>query len=284
MYKRLLLIAGFVVLVAHPVFAAIPEGTGFIQKNIWYSHYPLVAGDTVKIFTLINNPSAGVLSGTAEFHDKGTLMGSKPFSVSAHSYEAISLDWKVIPGDHAISAEIKNAKLLEDSKSTTVTVPNVSTGEDQTFVAAPPPPPVKQEAAKPASATSSTDTTIVEINKVQKFLNEKTPVGGLVAGVDTFRSASADTFENNAKEARAEIDVNTSHPQNLDPDTVEVPDTVKGGYVSKDTNAALKKPFAYIKLFFFNTLHFIFDNPFVFYGLLLVVLFLICRAIFRAWR
>ena len=254
--------------------ATIPEGTGFIQKNIWYSKYPLADGETVRIYTLINNPANGTLAGTATFYDKEEVLGSKQFSISKGGYGTVFIEWKVAAGDHAISAKITKAKI---GTSEVTDLPNITTGVDQTFVPAAvvPPPPTPQ---KTATATKNTNN---DSSTVEKFINEKTPIGGWLGSVDEFRIETADHIDKNIVETKKEIAGTDASNEIKVPSTAT--STVSSGYITKDTGTALKKPFSYIKLFFWQTAHFIFDNKIVFYIVIGLFFFVLIKRIVQSF-
>ena len=68
-------------------------------------------------------------------------------------------------------------------------------------------------------------------------------------------------------------------------------ETIKNTDSSKDTSIkdkktedVVKKPLAYMKLFVFSVLSFIFENKIVFYGLIILVVFFIFKRIFQSFR
>lgn len=244
--------------------ATIAEGTGFIQKNIWYSKYPLVEGEKVKIYTLINNPSTSTLAGTATFYDKDSVIASKQFSVNAQGYGTVFVEWKATAGDHAIMAKITKAKI---GNVETPQVPFNTTGVDQTYVS-------------PRTTTVATTTPIKNNNDataLEKFIVEKTPLDTWYEGVDDFRVETARDMGNTISEIKDEIGQSKKVSNDTSPAS-----TVSSGYITKDTSSALKTPWNYIQLFFWQTAHFIFANKPVFFGLCILILVLIIRKIIQS--
>jgi len=264
---------------------AVPEGTGFIQKNIWYSKLPLIEGETVKIYTLINNPTDGTLSGTAEFSDKGTILASKQFSVPAHSFDDVFVDWKITAGDHSISAKITKAKITQNGVALSATIPNTTTGIDQNFVESK----MQPVSTKPAESTTSSDTTENvkgELDKAENFINDKTPIGGWLASTDQFRVETAEKLKVQADIAKKAIDEQKNEKKDAFDDEFAGRtdnDTVGGGYITDDTEGALKRPFAYVKYMFFESAHFIFNHKALFYGLIIILVIVIFKSIFRTF-
>lgn len=274
-FVSLLVATGFLFLFSGSVLAAsIPQGTGFIQKNIWYSKYPLTDGETVRIYTLINNPADGILAGTATFYDKEVVLGTKQFSISKGGYGTIFIEWKVTAGDHAISAKITKAKI---GVNEVTDLPNITTGVDQTFVPA--------AVVTPPPSTQKTDTTAKTTDEdpssVEKFINEKTPIGGWLGSVDEFRIETADHLDKNITETKKEITGTDTANDIKVPSTAT--STVSSGYITKDTGTALKKPLSYIKLFFWQTAHFIFDNKIVFYIVIGLFFFVLIKRIVQSF-
>jgi len=98
-----------------PISKALAQTTtnaGFVPGNIWYSKDPFEEGDKIKIYTLIFNPDTSKFSGTVDFFDNSTLLGSKDFTIAATSTKDISINWTVTAGDHQIFGQIENAKIV----------------------------------------------------------------------------------------------------------------------------------------------------------------------------
>ena len=125
--------AGIVLFV---VFSLLPIGkvlaqttnAGFVPQNIWYSIDPFTEGDKIKIYTLIFNPDTRSFSGTVDFFDNNTLLGTKDFNVAGTSAKDVFISWTVTAGDHQIFGQIENAKFLNSNGSYT----NISITDNKT--------------------------------------------------------------------------------------------------------------------------------------------------------
>ncbi|PKL72540.1 hypothetical protein CVV26_00825 [Candidatus Kuenenbacteria bacterium HGW-Kuenenbacteria-1] len=90
------------------------KGVGFLTKNIWYSKEPFFDGDTIRIYTIINNNTDEDIIGKILFYNDKKLIGSSNFSAISRGYGIIIwIDWKAINGKHLISAEINEAKIAK---------------------------------------------------------------------------------------------------------------------------------------------------------------------------
>jgi hypothetical protein len=80
---------------------------GFVS-GIWYSKTPFFAGDTVRIYTALQNQSEFDISGTAEFYDADIKLGEKEFSVISGRLIEEWVDWEVTGGEHEIYVKLVN--------------------------------------------------------------------------------------------------------------------------------------------------------------------------------
>jgi hypothetical protein len=81
-----------------------------IIKGIWFSSDIFFAGDTVRIYTALQNNSGFDVEGNVEFFDNGASMGSKPFSALDNRIIESWVDTLVTPGRHEYSIQITNTK------------------------------------------------------------------------------------------------------------------------------------------------------------------------------
>ena len=88
---------------------------GFVQ-GVWYSKSPFFAGETIRIYTAVQNNSGFDITGTIEFVMNGTAIGETGFSAIDGRIVEVWKDWEVTKGDHAIGASIKEAFKVEIGK------------------------------------------------------------------------------------------------------------------------------------------------------------------------
>lgn len=88
------------------------ENLGFVQDTVWFSKDPFFAPDTVRIYSAIFNSTPHDLKGTAEFFVDEKGIGEASFTATRQGGIGIAwIDWQSQEGDHAFSAQIKEAKL-----------------------------------------------------------------------------------------------------------------------------------------------------------------------------
>ena len=248
---------------------------GFVSSNnIWYSIDPFEEGQNVGIYTLVFNPDSRELSGTVVFFDNNNVLGTKDFKVSANGVEEIHINWTATAGSHTIFGRIENAKFLtsnrtyqdaylsqnETSKSSRIVekkiIQNTNTADANSNSAL-------------SSNTDSISTGLIQ--KIENVVKEKTP---------DFISKPIDATSNAIEGVRNNISASSeSKKKEL---TKEIKDsaTIKTSDKTAENNKILK-PLAYMELFFYTALSFIFSNKIVFYGILLVLLFFILRFIWH---
>ena len=107
----------FLLLLSSPLSLVFAEGlnAGFIQ-GIWYSKTPFFTGDTIRMYTAVQNNSSFDIQGTVEFLVDGNSVGQSPFSALDGRIIEVWTDWNVTKGNHSISATITKAFKVEIGK------------------------------------------------------------------------------------------------------------------------------------------------------------------------
>jgi hypothetical protein len=256
-----------------PISKALAQTTtnaGFVPGNIWYSKDPFEEGDKIKIYTLIFNPDTSKFSGTVDFFDNSTLLGSKDFTIAATSTKDISINWTVTAGDHQIFGQIENAKIVEtNGTSQNVTLSdNVTTKSSRTvsnkIIA-------QNIDAGINTVDGSFNATINSIQNIGDNVKNTLPtslsqsVTTTTNTIDGLRVNAAATLQDKQTEAQSEINSLNST-------------SIKSSKNPTSTND-FQKPFAYIELFFFSILAAIFKYKIIFYGIIVIAVFVILRYI-----
>ena len=244
---------------------------GFVPGNIWYSIDPFEEGDRVKIYTVLFNPDQREFSGTVIFFDKATFLGKKEFAVGSRGVKDISIDWTATVGDHTIFAKIENAKfLISAGKYEDVYLLGNQTEESKRTVA-------KKIISKTVAEDDINKNSISVIDNVnaissksieniKKVIGENTPeflvepIISTAIATENFRSDMDQTLENKKETIQNQIKALESN--------------------KTETNKFLK-PFKYVESFFFALLSFIFNSKIIFYGSLVIIIFLILRYIWH---
>ena len=283
--KKYVGICLFLLLVFVPFYFTFAQtsNAGFIPGNIWYSKDPFSEGDTIKIFTLIYNPDPRQLTGTVYFFDKTTFLGNKTFSVSGGGVQDISINWLVTAGDHTIFGQIQNAKfLMSDGTYVNATLSGIKTSESSRSVAKTIIPiPVTSSAGSSVDTSSGLD--------IQNFVKENTPtivsttIGNTTNAVEGFRQDVGTTL-NNAKTA-VQTDINNLNNQKgIESKTTKKSNSTNvsstSGTVPSNQGIFLK-PFKYTELFALSLFSSVFDNKYIFYGLIVLIIFFLVRYIVR---
>lgn len=256
------------------VFADTISTAGFIPGQIWYSKSSLIEGDTVRIYTAVWNGEDRSLMTHIDFYDKNVILGSRDIIIPSRELKEVYITWKITAGDHSISAKITSSNLINSNeKKESILLKNNSTKEDNQFV------PVVVSTIDGNPATSS-QVFKSQIDKVNSGISDvipssvRTPISNGINSVDNFRKNTS--VEINETKAKTQKEI----------DSFNNPDNEKGKSINKniDTGDAIKKPIAYVKLFFLSILGFIFNNKIVFYGLIIILFFIIIRSIYSKIR
>ena len=260
--KKFLIILSLVLFVQPSLlFAQSVSNVGLVEHTIWYSKDPFFEGDTIKIYTLLYNSGTSSVSGTVEFYDSETLLGKKDIIIPAQSPKDVSISWTVTTGNHSISAKFLNPTIVVGGKTQPVAVDNIISPEQKFFV----PKKVLSESVPIDVAPTGTGAFDSLAKKIEPYTPG--PVAKTISAIDSLR----DTVTQKIKTSK---------------DTaVEKVDTLKKAYeTKKDSLTPTQRPLAYISLFFWTLFSFVFSNKIVFYGLWILVLFLIIRFFWRRSR
>lgn len=257
-------------------FAEVPGKSGFIPGQIWYSKDTLTEGDTVNIHTAVWNSEKNSLSAKVEFYDKNVILGTRDIVLASSELKDVYVPWKITSGDHIISAKIISSTMTTSGKNEKIVLNKVLTSSDKQSVSAV----SKNDDSTKASEGDSLKT---EIDKVNSNINNIIPasVSSIVSDnfsiLDSFRDQTSLEINTTKNETQKEID-------SIDSSKKEVKPLSKTVYQKNNIEDMVQKPIAYIKLFLFSVLSFIFSNKIIFYGVLTLVLFYIIRFIYRKIR
>jgi len=283
--KKYLGISLFLLLVLMPLYfsSAQTSNAGFIPGNIWYSKDPFAEGDTIKIFTLIYNPDVRQLTGTVYFFDKTTFLGNKTFSVSGGGVQDVSINWLVTAGDHTIFAQIQNAKfLISNGTYQDATLSGIKTSESSRNV-----PKTILPISTTSSVGNSTDTS--SGIDIQNFVKENTPqivsttIGNTTNAVEGFRQDVGTSLEN--AKTSVQTDINNLNAKKTTAGSAGQKNTINKNTAATGTipsnQGVFLKPFKYTELFALSLFSTIFNNKYIFYGLIVLVIFFIMRFVVR---
>lgn len=247
--------------------------SGFIPGQIWYSKDPFVEGDTIKIYTAVWNNDTSSLNAKVEFYDKNVILGTREVSVPASNLMDVSISWKVTSGDHSISAKIISPTITASGKKQNVTLSNNTTETDKRFI------PVVVKTSNGDTATSS-DIIKSQVDKATSSLDSilpdsiSSPITDKVDTVDEFRSSTAQKLSTSKLETEKKISELKKEENSKS--------KINNSSQSKESiDDATEKPIAYLKLIFLSVLSFIFNSKIVFYLLIILILFLIIRSVYR---
>lgn len=114
----------------------IYQNLGFIRNNIWYSKYPFLDGEFIKIYSALFNTSPSDFEGTVEFYDNNSPIGKAEFSVPGNGkVQEVWTSWKAIVGEHTITAKIIRATIVQENRARQeIKLENNVAGQSKIFV------------------------------------------------------------------------------------------------------------------------------------------------------
>ena len=248
--------------------------TGLIPGQIWYSTSPLVEGSTVKIHTGVWNGDTNPLQARVEFYDQDVILGTRDVTVPTQTLQDVSVSWDVTAGDHLISAKIISSSIGSGKTTQNITLERSSTNADHTYV------PVVVKTSKGVAVTG-TDVIKTAMNSVSSQIASAVPqtVSNDIGSFDDTRSSVSTTIENSKTQTQKDID-------SLNAPTQTKITAVKGKGTAVFTSTPkpsdpVQKPLLYVKLFLLSVAGFIFKSKIVFYGLIVLLVFIILRFFYR---
>ena len=258
---------------ALPSYAELSNNSGFISGQIWYSKDILKEGETVNIHTAVWNGEKDQLSVKVEFYDKNVILGVRDITINSLELKDVYVPWKITSGDHTISAKIIYSITTVSGEKKNIVLVRNETSDDKKFI--------------PAEIKKETNASVGSENKLEE---KALKVGSQISDIlpENVNSSIENNFnklevlrEETLKDVvaikdKAQEDVNLIKGNN--PSAVEILNE------KKDVEYIVKKPIAYIKLFLFSILSFIFDNKIIFYGLLIIIIFYLLRYTYRKIR
>ena len=250
------------------------SSVSFVTDPIWFSPEPVVEGQKVTVHTQLYNGESVALSATAFFFDGKVVLGQKPVTLPALSSKDITILWTPTAGAHDLSVSLVNAT-LDNREKTPVTLDPKDVPTLRVVV--------------PKKLTTGGDDTTPTFPTIQKGLDtvsEKVsdilpdPVeqklDSVFSTVDDFRTETATSIELKRQEYKQNI------KDAFDADITNGADAITNKGEMKDVQ--LKKPLAYVGLFFMTLFGFIFKIKAVFYIVGCIILYIIIRKIFRLFK
>jgi hypothetical protein len=285
--KKIFLILLFAFLFAFSVDAS----TGFIPGQIWYSSEEFKEGKTINIYTVVWNGEEKTIDMKVDFYDSNTLLGTRDISISPNSTKQVSISWRITSGSHTIFAKITSSAI--EGSNTSVSLKNSETDRDSFFV------PVTIVTSSGDEVTSG-DIIENQIDKASAKIIDSVPssvsepVLNIFSSVEEFRENSSSKINEAKENSKKNIEIfkqeNSNNTENKEASLQDV--NKKDGDVEKEENNnklnlnkdSVKKPLEYVKFFLFSFISFIFSNKIVFYLLIIFLIFLIARFIYRKIR
>ena len=259
-FAALLSAAALLPLVASAASGGIPAG--FAPTSIFASETNIASGDTISLFSVLYNSSADQLTADVVFTVDGTAVGTKQVSLDAGATQTPSVTWTAVSGSHTASAHLEN---IVSSSGEGATISNDKADTITLTVAPPPPPSPTSQALATVNSVLASSTPVVT-NIAQNVFNITESVRqGAVAALQNQIAAATGT----AAPARKD--------QVLGAQTYNAPQD------ATDSSAASSGSiFGTIWRSILSALLFVCNIQILFYGLALIVLFILYRLI-RTW-
>ncbi len=248
--------------------------TGFIDTPIWFTPESPSDGDTVTVYAVFKNTEKVPLNGTVLFYDNELLLGKKQLSIASNNVSLASVSFKIGPGEHAFSAQMSNlTEIGEGGKTVPVALPVTSAKATNYFVSKTIPNPFSAQAG--SDSTASEKLLLNQVDEIQKKVLDSVPdtvkdtVSEKTKSLDSWRNVTAESFS--TKKSTAE--------KSLDTLTKQKAEALKKGSIAPSAKY-VDTPLAYVRLWLFSMLAFLFGTPVMFYIVGLLLVFFVLRFLF----
>ncbi len=250
------------------------SSVSFVTEPIWFSPEPVIEGQKVTVHALLYNGETVGLSGTAFFFDGKTVLGQKLVTLPAGSSKDVTISWTPTAGAHDLSVTLVNTT-LDNREKTPVTLDPKDVPTLRVVV--------PKKSGVIGNDESPTFPTIQKgLDTVSEKISDILPdpaeqkIDTVFATVDDFRTETATSIELKRQEYKQNI------KDAFDTDITNGANAITNKDEMKDVQ--LKKPFAYVGLFFMTLFGFIFKIKAVFYIVGCIILYVILRKIFRLFK
>ncbi len=264
------------------------ENVGIIPANIWYSKDPFEEGDKIKIYTVVYNADTRELSGTVIFFDYNIFLGKTNFSVSGKSTTYVSINWTVTAGNHTIFAKIENAKfLISKDKYEEVYLAENKTEESKVTISKKVVSNISNNINDKVAGTTNIISNAVDTVKSNTPPIVTNTINTVSDSLESIRTNLDSSTNINKEKIQNEINVlnkvqdSPEKEISLDKTTNKETLNIYSKIKSKDTTNLVQKPFKYVELFFLTIFSYIFKYKILFYGLIIFIIFIIIRYIWR---
>lgn len=256
------------------VATSVVASTGFVDSPIWFTPESPQDGTMVTIYAVFRNSEKNTITGSVLFYDNDLLLGKKQIAIEPNNVGLSNVTFKIGAGNHSFSAQMTS---LTESNGSGGNVPiSISTATTKLpdyFVSKSIPNPFSAQASSGNSASEKL--LLDQVDNLQKKVldsvpsNVKESVATSTKSLDNWRESSAENFKENKESAQNKLNeiskVNDANSKN--------------GKVSP-ASKYVDTPLAYVKLWFFSLLSFVFGTPVMFYIIGLLLVFFVLRFVF----
>lgn len=252
--------------------------TGFVTSPLWLSPETPVEGQMATLSALFQNADTSPVTGTIIFYDGNTFLAKKTIIVPPNDVGTATATFLMTAGSHSFSATINTVTMQSNGGTAEpVNLPVSTVRLKDIFI------PKKVGLSAQADGTAGTGEQPI-LNQIdsaeKKVLNAipadtKNAISTIAKKVDSWRAAQADSFKAGVTDAKTTIAESSS-----DSKTAPVKGTTKNTTDTSSTSP-IKGPLAYVKLFIFSVLSFLFSLSVIFYIVALIVAYIVIRFIFR---
>ena len=268
------------------LFVLIPSvlaSTGFVTAPLSLNPESPKEGDKAVLSAVFRNDEQSTLTGTIIFYDGAVLLAKKPITILSNEVGTASVTFTISAGSHDFSATMSSAdKLLTSGKLGVVSLPVSTVTMPSQFV-----PKIVNLSAAAGGQTdlSSAQPILNQIDKAETGVLSAVPgpikdvISSGVKNIEAWRQAAGNNFSAGIDDANKIIS-----PAVKSKKSATSSSTTNSAVSADSSGSSLDGPLAYVKLFTYTILAFIFSSAVVFYLVGIFLIYIIIRFIFRRIR
>ncbi len=269
----------------------VSAATGFLGGPMWIDPEVPSQGDMVSLSALFHNAEVNQLSGEVSFYDGNVLLGQKTITIVPGGVSTATVTFSIGAGDHNFSASTGSMHITLSSGIVqvfamaleTVSLPKINV-------------PSNAGSSLTASVTSGvTNNTYNSYNS--NSTNNQNPANPLLAQIDSAQNkvlsvlpdsiktpildtaSSVDSWR--AKNSGVMVQSASDAADSLKKINALIDSQQKNFGKVEPSDKYINRPFAYVKLFFYNLMSFLYSHPVFFYLLAFLTLGIVIRFLYR---
>ncbi len=236
------------------VNAEVLKNAGFAGNTILIQNSTPTAGETVRLSMPLYNESKGIISGTVRLYQDENKIAEKTVSLKTGEFSGVSFEWKAVSGTHNFKLRFEDTQIQNPKSSKEIVILE------------------KREALLTVNVQGgdSEGALFKEYPIVSEV--QQTPDN---SGIDSYRQDILSSAENKINSIKKDIGESIKANEEYEERLSELRSSLPRA------DGSLLTPVEYLYAWFLGALAFVLSNTYLFYGVSVLIIFLLLRFIIR---